>query len=41
MSEPPPSERFSSDVINFDEICDNCKKYYIKKVSLKFHRIKI
>ena len=29
MSEPPPTrcERFSSNVIFFDEICDNCKKY--------------
>ena len=29
MSEPPPTrcERFSSDVIYFDEICDNCKKH--------------
>ena len=43
MSEPPPTryERFSSDVIYFDEICDNCKKHYIKEISLKFHRIKI
>ena len=42
MSEPAPTrcERFSSDVIFFDEICDNCKKHYIKKISLKFHRIK-
>ena len=43
MSETSPTrcERFSSDVIYFDEICDICKKYYIKKISLKFHRIKI
>ena len=43
MSEPVPTrcERFSSYVIYFDEICDNCKKYYIKKISLKFHGIKI
>ena len=43
MSEPPATrcERFSSYVIYFDEICDNCKKHYIKKISLKFHRIKI
>ena len=43
MSELPPTrdERFSSDVIYFDEICDNCKKHYIEKISLKFHRIKI
>ena len=29
MSGPPPTrcERFSSDVIFFDEICDNCKKH--------------
>ena len=42
MSKPPPTrcERFSSGVIFFDEICDNCKKHYIKKISLKFHRIK-
>ena len=42
MTEPPPTrcERFSSDVIFFDEICDNCKKHYIKKISLKFHRVK-
>ena len=43
MSEPPPTrcEQFSSDLIYFDEICDNCKKHYIKKIYLKFHRIKI
>ena len=43
MSELPPTtcEQFSSDVIYFDEIYDNCKKYYVKKFSLKFHRIKI
>ena len=42
MSERPPTrcERFSSDAIFFDEICDNCKKRFIKKISLKFHRIK-
>ena len=42
MSEPLPTryERFSSDVIFFEEICDDCKKHYIKKISLKFHRIK-
>ena len=42
MSEPPPtrSERFSLDIIIFDRICDNCKKHYIKKISIKFHRIK-
>ena len=42
MSEPSPTrfERFSSDVMYFDEICDNCKKHYIKKIPLKFHRIK-
>ena len=42
MSEPSPTrfERFSSDVIYFDEICDSRKKHYIKKISLKFHRIK-
>ena len=42
MSEPLPTrcERFSSGVIFFDEICDNVKKHYIKKISLKFHRIK-
>ena len=42
MSEPPPTtcERFSLDIIFFDEICDNCKKHYIKKISIKFHRIK-
>ena len=34
-------ERFSSDVIYFHEICDNCKKHYIKKIYLKFHWIKI
>ena len=41
MSELPPTrdERFSSDVIYFDEICDNCKKHYNKKISLKFHRM--
>ena len=33
MNEPPPTryKRFSSDVIYFDEICDSCKKHYIKK----------
>ena len=43
MSELPPTrcEQFSSDAIYFDETCDNCKKNYIKKTSLKFHRIKI
>ena len=43
MNEPPPTrcERFSSDVIYFHEICDNCKKHYIKKISLKLDRIKI
>ena len=43
MIEPPPTrcELLFSDIIFFDEICDNCKKYYIKKISLKFHRIKI
>ena len=43
MSESPPTrcKRFSSDVIFFDKICDNCKRHYIKKISLKFHRIKI
>ena len=43
MGEPPPirCEQFSSDAIYFDEICDNCKKHYIKKISFKFHRIKI
>ena len=43
MSEPPPTrcERFSSDVIFFDEICNNFKKHYIKKISSKFHRPKI
>ena len=43
MSEPPPTTyvQFSSDVIYFDEIYDNCKKHYIKKISLKFQRIKI
>ena len=42
MIEPPPTrcELLFSDIIFFDEICDNCKKYYIKKISLKFHRIK-
>ena len=42
MSEPSPIrfERFSSDVMYFDEICDNCKKHCIKKIPLKFHRIK-
>ena len=42
MSEPPPTrcEQFSSDVIYFDEICDICKKHYIKKISFKFYRIK-
>ena len=42
MNEPPPTrcEQFSSNVIYFDEICDDCKKHYIKKISLKFHRIK-
>ena len=42
MSEPPPTrcEQFSSDVIYFDEICDICKKHYIKKMSFKFYRIK-
>ena len=41
MSEPPPTrcERFFLDIIFFDEICDNCKKH-IKKISIKFHRIK-
>ena len=43
MSESPPTrcERFPSDVTYFDKICDNCKEHYIKKNSLKFHRIKI
>ena len=43
MSEPPPArcERLSSDVIYCYKICDNCKKHYIKKICLKFHRIKI
>ena len=29
MSEPPPTrcEQFSSNVIFFDEICDNCNKH--------------
>ena len=42
MSEPLPSrcKRFSSDVIFFHEIYDNCKKHYIKKISSKFHRMK-
>ena len=42
MNEPPSTscEQFSSDVIYFDKICDNCKKHYIKKISLKFRRIK-
>ena len=42
MNELPPTrcEQFSSDVIYFDEICDDCKKHYIKKIYLKFHRIK-
>ena len=42
MSEPPPTrcERFFLDIIFFDEICDNCKKHYIKKISIRFHRIK-
>ena len=43
MSEPLPTrcEWSSSDVIYFYEICDNCKKHYIKKISLKFYRINI
>ena len=43
MSEPSPTTcvQFSSVVIYFDEIYDNCKKHYIKKISLKFQRIKI
>ena len=43
MSELPPTrcERFSSDVIYVDEICDDCKKHYTKKIYLKFHRIEI
>ena len=42
MSEPPLTrcDRFSLDIIFFDEICDNCKKHYIKKISVRFHRIK-
>ena len=42
MSEPPLTrcDRFSLDIIFFDEICDNCKKHYIKKISIRFHRIK-
>ena len=42
MSEPPPNrcERFSSDIIFFDKIGDNCQKHCTKKISLKFHRIK-
>ena len=38
MSEPPPTgcQRFSSYVIFFDEIWNNCKKHYIKKISSKF-----
>ena len=33
MSEPPPTrcEQFSSDVIYFNEICDNCKKHTLRK----------
>ena len=43
ISELPSTrcEWFSSDVIHIDEICDNCKKHYIKKISLKFYRINI
>ena len=42
MSEPPPSrcELFSLDITFFYEIFDKCKKHYIKKISIKFHRIK-
>ena len=38
MSEPLPTrcQQFSSYVIFFDEICNNCKKHYIKKISSKF-----
>ena len=38
MSEPLPTrcQQFSSYVIFFDEICNNCKKHYIKKISSTF-----